>query len=196
VPIVAVVEDGTGKADGQAFCDVAYVTDYAAARGLVFTGTADQLNISVIKGGDWLANELRLQYVGTRQYGIQRMPWPRTGGSEISGQTIPDGFIPWRLKDANAELAILDRAGIVLQSDLQNGGLQIQTKTIDVLTTTWFKPERFQILSPIPGETVRVTIMGFLAPLLRNLGPQRTEPAVYIPVDTSPYIPGQFDFIQ
>lgn len=189
-----IVEDGTGLSTAQAFCDVAYASAYADARGMTFsTGTTTQKEKALILGGDWLANELRLRYVGSRKTSTQRLPWPRTSAVENYGLAIEDTTIPWRLKDANAELAVLVHAGVSLQADLDNGGLLVSSKTIDVLSTSWFQPEKFQILSAVPGEAIRLTVMGFLAPLLRNLGPVRAEPITYAPVDATPFVAGEYD---
>lgn len=188
-----VVEDGTGKEDAQAFCSVAEAEAYADARGLQFTGTTREKEVALVRGFDWLSNELRLQYNGTRKTAAQRGPWPRTGATENNGQAIADTAIPWRLKDANAELAIMVRAGVSLQDDLQNGGLLVSSKSIDVLSTSWFAPEKFQLFSPIPGETVRVTTMGFLAPLLRSMSEMLVSPTIYQPIDATPFVPGEYD---
>ena len=188
-----VVEDGTGKDNAQAFCDVAYAEAYADARGLLFTGATKEKEVALVRGFDWLSNELRLKYVGTRKTSAQRGPWPRTGASENYGQAIADTVIPWRLMDANAELAIMVRAGFTLQDDIANGGLLVSSKTVDVLSTSWFAPEKFQLFSPIPGETVRVTTMGFLAPLLRSQSEMLVSPVLFQPVDATPFVPAEYD---
>lgn len=190
-----VVEDGTGLATANSFNAVADVATYASDRGLSFPSDPTDAGAitACIKAGDYLANELRFQYVGTRQVATQRMPYPRTGASERGGLAIPPSFVPWRLKDAHAELSILAYLLGDLQPDLDNGGLMVSADKFDVLETDYFAPSGFQAITMIPGETLRVTVLGFLAPLLRLPNQMRTQGLYVGPVDHSPFFPGEFN---
>ncbi len=187
-----VVESGSGNPAANSFIAVADVVTYATDRGLDFSGAAADLAAAVILGGDYLRNELRFRYNGTRQTAAQRMPYPRTGASEWAGQAIADSTVPWRLVDANAELAILVNAGISLQDDLANGGLLLASKRIDVLEKSWFKPEAFQMFSPIPGETIRTAVLGFLAPLLILPGRFKRDASLFQAAEAAPFLTGEF----
>lgn len=190
-----VVETGTGLANANSFIAVSDAITYAADRGLDFATdpTEPDAIAAVIKGGDYLRNELRFLYRGLRMLVTQRMPYPRTGASERGGGPLPDGIIPWRLIDTQCELAILSYNGVDLQEDLENGGLLLASDKTDVLEESWFKPEAFQCLTRLPGETVRVTVLGYLAPLLRLPGSMPVTPALAQACDRSPFVPGQFD---
>lgn len=188
-----IVETGVGLSNATSFVTAAQVIAYAADRGLDFpTDTPSQVQALTLSG-DYLANEARFPYVGTRYLTTQRLPWPRDGASERGGRAIPSNYIPGRLMDAQCELAILSGNGISLQDDLENGGLLIQKDQIDVLDTEYFPPQGFQILTGIPGETLKTTIIGFLSPILRPPGLRLISGTLAQPVDQSPYIPGQYD---
>ena len=188
-----VVETGSGDPAATSFVTGAQVVAYATDRGLAFPADAPSQLVPLTLSGDYLANEARLPYVGTRHTTAQRLPWPRDGASERGGRAIPSGTIPTRLMDAQCELAILSSAGIALQDDLDNGGLLVSKDTIDVLSTEYIPPQAFQILTGIPGETLKTTIIGFLSPILRPPGTRLISGTLLQPADESPYIPGQFD---
>lgn len=188
-----VEEDGTGLAGANSFVDAAYVIAYAADRGLSFPTVAAAQTAALILAADYLANEARFPYVGTRHLTTQRLPWPRDGASERGGRAIDPTYIPTRLKDAQAELAILSGQGASLQDDLDNGGLLVQSDKVDVLETTYMKPSALQILTGIPGETLKTTVVGFLSPILRLPGSRLVSGTLAQAPDASPYLPGQFD---
>lgn len=188
-----VIEDGSGLPNSNSFIDATYATNYAADRGLSFPSGSAQQTTALVLSGDWLCNEARLPYVGTRYLTSQRMPWPRDGASERGGRAIPSNTIPTRLKDAQAELAILVGMGSALQPDLENGGLMKSAAMIDVIRDEWFAPQGFQILTGIPGEDLRTVVVGYLSPILRPPGLRLIDGTLLQPTDVSPFIPGQYD---
>lgn len=188
MPVTLRKEDGTGVARANTFVAVSDVDDYAADRGLAswtdFTGTEEEKKAALVRAGDYLKNETRFVYRGTKKTSAQGLPWPRTGASEYRGPSIPDTEIPWRLQDAQCELAIRALVGQDLQPDLERGG-QVQTSTVDVITTTWFEGAS--------AETTITAVLGLLAPLLRT---KVTDIAAFYatPEDRSPFVPGEFDY--
>ncbi len=69
----------------------------------------------------------------------------------------------------------------------------LASKRIDVLEKSWFAPSKFQILTPIPGETLLTGIMGYLAPLLYLPGRMKLEGSLFQAPDVSPFSPGEYD---
>jgi hypothetical protein len=190
-----VVEDGTGLANANSFNTVADVITYASDRGLDFANspTDSDAVAACIKAGDYLRNELRFRYNGTRQTATQRMPYPRNGASEVGGLAVPSNTVPWRLKDAHAELTILAYADEDLQPDLDNGGLLVSVDKLDVLETDFFAPTGFQAITRIPGEALRVSVLGYLEPLLIQPG-RVAAGAVYVqPSTPTAYQPCEFN---
>ena len=187
MPPLVVVENGTIVTNANSFVEVADVDQFAADRGSAWTGTDDAKAQAVIRAGDYLRDEYLFPWRGARVSRFQRMPWPRDGASERYGQdTYEDNEIPWRLKEAQCWLAIAALGGTVLQPTLARGG-QIQTKKIDVISTTWFQWA--------PAEDQYMAVRGFLQPLLRRLlddaDPYFTQPDTT--EELSPFAPGEFD---
>ena len=187
------VEDGTGKSNAVAFCDATFVATYATLRGLTWPAQASTgalQEAAIVLGPDYLRNETRFPYRGTKKTASQSMPFPRTGCSEKNGPAIADTEIPFRLKEANARAAIMiansgtTGALLNLEPSLERGG-KITTSKIDVISTTF--------ADDAPVETVYPAVQGILAPLLRSSGVQHAPIVGYIAEDETPFYPGEYD---
>ena len=188
MPPVVIVETGAIVANANSFVAAADVQQFADDRGLTWSGTTDALAQAVIKAGDYLRDEHLFPWRGLRKSRLQTMPWPRVGAVERrSEDEFTDSEIPWRLKEAQKWLAVATLGGTVLQPTLARGG-QIQTKKIDVISTTWF--------AGAPAEDQYMAVRGFLAPLLRVSAIEDAMPyftAPDTPEELSPFAEGEFD---
>lgn len=174
-----IVEDGSGKVDAQTFVEASYVDAYAAARGNPLawdTKAAEDKDVALVKAADYLRNEMRYQYRGTRKTADQCMPFPRTGVVEAGGLALTDGIIPWRIKDAQAALAIRFAADQDLQPDLDRGG-KITSETVDVISVDY--------ADDAPAETLLTEVEGYLRPLLKTAS---REPVPYQATPTDPAV--------
>ncbi len=174
-----VVEDGTVVTGANSFVTAAFVLAYLTDRnvGTVWdSADGDVQNAAVLRAADYLKNEQRFDYRGSKLTYLQSMPWPRQGASERRGPVIPSNAVPWRMQHAQAELAGRFLSGTDLQPDLERGG-KVKTETVDVITTTY--------MDDAPGETLLQSVMGILNPLLRrqreDVLPYHAAPAVLTP---------------
>lgn len=164
-------EDGTIVAGANSFVTLDYITQYAANHGNTdwpaITDENVQMQIAIL-AADYLKNEKRYPYRGAK-FGYnaegtveQLMPWPRAGATEYRGGPIPPNAIPWRVKDAQSELACqLATSGVVssvsLQPNLKRGG-GIASTRIGPLSTS------YQPTADI--ETLIMSVRGILQPIL------------------------------
>lgn len=182
MPII--VETGSIVAGANSFIDVTELVAYAADRGLTLGGTTQEREAALVAAADYLRNESRFKYRGTRVSANQRLPFPRSGCAEDNGPAYASTDIPWRMKDAQAALAVRALAGTALQPDLERGGAVKRSK-IDVIETEYF--------DGAPSETTFADAMGYVAPLLRTSQDPTGVPYLAVPEDATPYVPGEFD---
>lgn len=133
--MVFTVEDGTGLEDANAYCEVAFASDYASLRGLEFDGDVADQQAALVKASDYI--DARFEFRGSKKTYAQGLSWPRTGASDRSeGVTIPDNVVPKVLKRAVAELAIKVLAGTALIEDLARGG-KVVSQSVGEISVTY-----------------------------------------------------------
>lgn len=188
------VEDGTGIAGADSFVELAEIASFASARGYTWPNSASESvqEQAARRAADYLRNERRFAYKGTRKTALQTLPYPRTGVVERGGLSISDSVIPWRLKEAQCRLTIrivafYTTVGLLdLQPDLARGG-RIQSTTVDVISTTYF--------DDAPSETQLVDIMGVLEPLLKDrMSQDPTAVSYQSESPATPFISDEFNF--
>lgn len=89
-----IVEDGTGKADAEAYVSVADCTTYAAAHGLTFTGDEPAKEARIRRATQYL--DAQYTFKGEPQTDTQALAWPRT---------VAPGVVPREIVSACCELA-------------------------------------------------------------------------------------------
>lgn len=77
-----IVEDGTGKADAQAYASATDVRAFATARGRTVPAADPDLEPLILRAMDWLDAQ---PFKGGRGTAAQALEWPRTG-------VVADGF--------------------------------------------------------------------------------------------------------
>lgn len=188
-----VVEDGNGLSNSEAYCDVAFIAAFATKRGLTWPGNATTSALqeaAAAAGGDYLGNEDVFRYRGVKKTAAQAMAFPRTGCTERNGPAVGDSEIPYRLKLANARLAVLaansGTDGVLLDLDppLERGGRIIVSK-VDVLSTTY--------ADDAPPGVVYGAVMGLLAPLLRNSSVDHAAPLYSFNEPESPFTATEYE---
>lgn len=96
-----IVEDGTIVSGANSYVSEAFLTAYAADRGVTLTGATDVL---IIKAMDYLEN-LPQPFQGYKNEELQPLQWPRTG-VYIDGYDVDTDTIPSLLKQALCELCM------------------------------------------------------------------------------------------
>lgn len=184
------VEDGTGLANANSLCSVAdavaYWTERGGPTGEAFTGaTQAEQETALVRASDYVRNQSRYRWYGTKNSYAQRMPWPRTGASERDGTTVPDNVVPWQVKEAVSYLAGvgIDPTAVTLEPDLERGG-RVTSERIDVLSFTY--------ADDAPAGTVYSTVDGILAPLLRDKSARVIEPEYAEPTIADGFETDQF----
>lgn len=138
-----------GAANANSFASEADAIAYMAARLNASAWTTvsgstliDAEKIALVEATRELNNR---NYIGSRATDTQALQWPRQWA--VNPDSAYETFfatdaVPQRIKDACCELAFqFLKAGttdVAAEDTLQN----IQTKTIDVLSTTYFEPEK------------------------------------------------------
>lgn len=95
------VEDGNGKSNAESYIDLAYLSAYAAKRGLDITGISEA---NIIKAMDYF--ESAYQFKGTKLKETQALAFPRYINNEV--------VYPVRIKNAVCELTIKSKSAELL----------------------------------------------------------------------------------
>ncbi len=182
-----IVEDGSIVPSANSFVTRDDVTLYTTARGLAGWTVTDPnaADAAVLRGADYIKNEVRYLYRGSRIDVTQSMPWPRLGASEYRGPVIPSNYISWRLKDAQCELAY--REFLIpgsIQPDLERGGY-IKDVSVGTVKVTY--------MDNASPETVLAVVAGLLEPLLMQPPKMQPIPQQQMPVDPPAFTSGAFD---
>lgn len=183
-------EDGTGKATATSLCSVAMADTFWADHGALAAWTAattSDKEAALNWASDYIRNQVRYRWSGTKKTYAQTMPWPRTGAAELDGQSVPDNVVPWAVTAAAAYLAGSALAdGAALQPALPNGGRVVTQESVDVLSVSYDTAK--------PGsraDTVIQYVDGLLASLLRT-PLLSSEPAYYEPTTPDAFTDDRF----
>lgn len=174
------VEDGSGRADSNAYIDVSYADAHHDDRGnTAWTGEDAAKGAAIIKAtaylGRWDAN-----WKGWRTTTTQALAWPRMnavifprpyvglpswslalyGFGGISVDAFPQNAIPPQLKQATAELALRALTG-KLSQDQKRGG-RIKERQVGPVLTIY--------ADDAPSETTFPDVEALIAPLLLTAG--------------------------
>lgn len=121
------VEDGSGKSNAESYIDLAYLSAYAAKRGLDISGI-DETNI--IKGQDYF--ESAYQFKGTKLVETQALAFPRYINNEV--------VYPVRVKNAVCELAIKSKSNELL-ADTERATKREKVGDIEIEYSEYSKDE-------------------------------------------------------
>lgn len=181
-----VVEDGTGLSNATSLCSVADADAYWAARDTAGAwsqaGVPDK-ELALSRASDYVRNQTRYVWYGTKKTYAQTMPWPRTGASERYGQAIPDTVVPFQVKEAVAFLANTALSAD-LQPTLERGG-GIQSEKIGELSTSFFEGSR--------ADDAIQFVDGILATLCRDVKQPLATPFYEEPVTDPSFETGAFN---
>lgn len=178
------VEDGTGKNNANSLCDVATADAFWTDRGNTdWSGQQSDKEAALVRASDYVRNQSRYLWVGTKKTYAQVMPWPRTGATEYSGQAIPDNVVPWQVQQAVAYLALAALTTPELQPTLEHGGKVRSESVAGVVSTTY--------ADDAPVSDVIQFVDGLLQPLLRS-ALRLATPHLALPTVKDGFQDGQF----
>lgn len=104
-----IVENGTGLATAETYCDSDYVEAYVTAQNRVAAWTAltDAAKEAALREAALvLDGQFGSRFTGQRVKDTQSLEWPRCGATDVDGFCIASDTVPEQLKKACAELAI------------------------------------------------------------------------------------------
>jgi len=135
MPIVVIVEDGTGVANANSYMTVEAVRIYAANRGFELSTDDDVVAAQLIRGFDYVETK-ECEFQGERVY--LESAFPRSG-VVINGVEIADNAIPNLLTSAIGQLVIAQNNGIDIMPNFVAADYVIKEKT-GPLETTYADP--------------------------------------------------------
>jgi hypothetical protein len=150
-----VIEDGTGKADAEAYISVADADTYFAARGNSAWAalTTEQKEQALRRAVDYMTAVYGQRWKGERSSTTQALDWPRDGVLGVASDVAP---VP--VQRANAELALRASAGDLLADQ----GAQVKQEVVGPISVTYADGAR---------QWIRYAMVdGMLAGLLRDGG--------------------------
>lgn len=121
------VEDGSGKSNAESYIDLAYLSAYAAKRGLDITGITEA---NIIKAMDYF--ESAYQFKGTKLVETQALTFPRYINNEV--------VYPVRIKNAVCELAIKSKSNELL-ADTERATKREKVGDIEIEYSEYSKDE-------------------------------------------------------
>lgn len=154
-----IVEDGTGKADAEAYCSVSDATSHHGKRGNADAWDAIEDKEAALRNAtDYITAIYRSQWAGMRATADQALDWPRMDvpwdDSPIGVR--PSNTIPTELKQACAELA-LRSASAPLLADL---GRETLSERVDVISVTYAEGKTRQTHYALVNGLLRSMLVG------------------------------------
>lgn len=148
-----IVEDGSGLPNANTYIDVTFAKEYAANRGIDL-GTDDAISANLVLAADYI--EAHGPYKGKIHNPQQALLFPRDG-LKSRGEDIPDGSIPTKLKQAQAQLLIdIKESGALMTSNRQ---FALKRRKLDVLEQE-YAVGSYAAYSPQPAHQMYDSLMG------------------------------------
>lgn len=111
-----IVEDGTGKADADAYVSLADASTYATAKGLIFPisgGDQTLAEQAIRRATTWIDGRYRSRFSGSRkQLRNQALEWPRINAFDAAcpESIIDPDSVPVEIVQATVEAAVREKA--------------------------------------------------------------------------------------
>lgn len=184
MPLVA--EDGSGLANANSFCGVGVADAFWADRdptALWGSSVDADKTAALIRASDYLRNQSRYRWTGTKKTSTQRMPWPRVGAVERDGLAVAENSVPWQVTEAASFLANLALSAD-LQPTLEHGG-QVKSEALTGVVSITYEDKARR-------DAAYQFVDGLLAPLLRIQGLENLTPYQAVPTDPTGFTDGEF----
>lgn len=158
-----IVEDGTGRADAEAYASVAAFKAYCDGRGMAYAGNTDtQIEIALRRATDVIDTFRR--YKAARLVSSQALEFPRAGLTDHSGYEVTG--VPARVVRACNELAFRALSEDIAP-DLDRGG-RVQSESVGPISVTY--------AADAPAGKTFTLAENLLAPYVRQDGDLMTGP--------------------
>lgn len=154
--IQIIVEDGTLVANANSYDELANIRTFASNRGVTLPVDDDELAVMVLKAMDYIeAQACRFQ--GSLVSSSQALQWPRNE-VVLNGDYIPNTLIPNSLKNALAQLVVVQNQGFEIQPNFSPQDY-VKKEKVGPIETEYSDPLKVGIM---PTFTA---VEAFLAPL-------------------------------
>lgn len=146
-----IVETGTGAADSEVLCSVAFADTYHAGLGNTLWGTllTAEKETALRRAYAYMQQSYRLRWTGYRVKDAQALDWPRYKAPRTDGQGYggnmgnfgsygsyyPSDTIPREVQQANAELAFKAASGELL-ADID---APVASESVGPISETYFQ---------------------------------------------------------
>ena len=171
-----VIEDGTAKADSEAYLSVADFKSMATKMGFVYSSYTDaQIEQALRRGAQYLDNKFRYRFLGIRTDGReQAMEWPRqyvtltplrpdVGDWLPVNQTIPSDEVPIEIINASYEATTRELVTPGSLTPDYTSSEQVVSETVGPLSVTYASRSGSQAVLPVVTAIDRI-----VAPILRR----------------------------
>lgn len=133
-----IVEDGTGRADAESLCSVAYADSYHDARGNTLWATLSTIDKerALRRGTDYIERTYGMRFCGYRVKSTQALSWPRYEARRKDGARCeywPSDAVPNPMAQTCAEMAFKAGQG-ELDQDIDR---IIKSETVGPLKTEY-----------------------------------------------------------
>jgi hypothetical protein len=164
-----VIEDGTGKADANAYCSEAEADQYHDNFGApaAWTGADSATKQAAIRAATrYIDAEYQGRWKGTATYRIQRLSWPRTDVEKRVGFFFDPNEMPVELKDACAQIALehINAGTAGLQPNLAAGTGTVKSERSKVgsleTATEFMGGAREEVAYPIADGLLAILLLG------------------------------------
>ena len=158
-----IVEDGTGLADADSYCSVAYADAYHAAMGSAAWAalTAEAKEQALRRAAAFMSLHLGgRSWAGRRSLQTQALDGPRTDVPDLDfGGVISPDIVPAAIKKACAELAGKSAGGVDIAPDL---GQAVKAERVGPIAVTY--------ADAVQRSTVIQSVALLLAPFIQSSG--------------------------
>ena len=164
-----IVETGTGLADAEVYCPLAFADSYHAARGNTLWATMSETEreASMRRAVDYMQQQYRTHWAGYRLTITQALDWPRYEVPRVDfGGFYATDAVPIEVQRACAELAFRAASGELLGDQ----GQTVIEQTVGPITTKY-----------ADGSSPRkrfAAVDALLGPLLKQGGARSFVPVV------------------
>lgn len=127
MPILLIIEDGSGVANANSYATLAQTRQFATDRGISLPSVDDEIAAMLIKAVDYLES-VECKYQGARTSIGQSLAWPRKNVT-LNGVAFPANVIPKNLVNAQIQCAIAINAGFDLLPNYGAEDMIVKEKT-------------------------------------------------------------------
>lgn len=152
-----VVEDGSGLPGAESYASVSDADTYQAARGRTLWAalSTNEKEQALRRATDWMLQEYRDRWQGTRMTETQALDWPRYDVC-LDGYWVATDTVPKEVVRACIEMAFRAASGDLLKDQ----GAQVQSKSVGPISVTYAQGARQNVKYAAVDSMLRGLLSG------------------------------------